>query len=75
MAHDKDPAYVLAAGATFLAVCIIIVVLRFFTRTLQKVTIGIDDWLVIPALVCASLIPFVRLCVWLVDLLIILSSW
>lgn len=52
MVYDEDPAHVLAAGAIFIAVCTIIVTLRFFTRAVQKAKIGIDDWLVLPALVC-----------------------
>ena len=55
MADDQNPNYMLAAGATFIALCIIIVALRFFTRSLQKARIGIDDWLVLPALVSAFL--------------------
>lgn len=44
----------LCAGSwrNFIAVCTIIITLRFFTRSLQKAKIGIDDWLVLPALVC-----------------------
>jgi len=49
--HDQEPVYVLALGGTFLALCTIIVGLRFYTRILQKVYIGIDDWLVLCALV------------------------
>ena len=52
MAYDEHPTHVLAAGAIFIAVCTIIVTLRFYTRALQKAEIGIDDWLVLPALVC-----------------------
>ena len=43
---------VLAAGAVFPAVAIIIVGLRFWTRSRQKANFGADDWLMIPALVC-----------------------
>ncbi|KAF7932852.1 uncharacterized protein EAE98_004151 [Botrytis deweyae] len=50
MAHDQDPGYVLAAGATFLVLCIVFVFLRILTRYLQKTRLGLDDWLTIPAL-------------------------
>ena len=53
MSRDEDPAYVMAAGAAFLAICPLIVTLRFFVRrTLLKGRIGIEDWLTLPALVC-----------------------
>ena len=32
---------------------IVFVLLRFYARKLQKKSIGIDDWLMLPALVCA----------------------
>ena len=51
MAHDQDPAYAMAAGATFLALSVIVVALRFFVRSRQKAQLGADDWLVIPAAV------------------------
>ncbi|KAF4630529.1 hypothetical protein G7Y89_g7613 [Cudoniella acicularis] len=60
MAHDQDPAYVLAAGATFLVLCTIVVALRFSTRLLQKANFGIDDYLTIPSLLlvigCATVL-------------------
>lgn len=31
---------------------ILFVALRFYTRALQKNSTGIDDWLMLPALVC-----------------------
>lgn len=51
MAQDTNPSYVLAAGAIFLILCPIVVGLRFYTRAIQKAKIGIDDWLILPALV------------------------
>jgi len=51
MAQDTNPSYVLAAGAIFLTLCPIVVGLRFYTRAIQKAKIGIDDWLILPALV------------------------
>ena len=33
---------------------IVFVALRFYTRALQKKSTGIDDWLMLPALVCVS---------------------
>ena len=55
MSRDESPAYMMAASATFLAVCPLIVALRFFVKkTLLKGRIGIEDWLTLPALVCYS---------------------
>ena len=31
----------------------VFVLLRFYARTLQKKSTGVDDWLMLPALVCA----------------------
>ncbi|MCJ1356886.1 MAG: hypothetical protein MMC33_006882 [Icmadophila ericetorum] len=43
---------VVALGIALPAVCILVVSLRFFTRSLQKLRIGIDDWLILAGLVC-----------------------
>ena len=51
MGYDEEPAYVLAAAATFIALGTIVVGLRLYTRTVQKVKIGPDDWLILPGLV------------------------
>lgn len=53
MSYDKDPRYVLAAGAVFPAVAIVIVALRFFVRSTQKARYGADDWSALAALVSA----------------------
>ena len=45
---------VIAAGAAMPAVGIIIVTLRFWTRVKRKTRLGIDDWLMVPALVCKN---------------------
>ena len=45
------PGEVMAAGIVLPLVCTTIVGLRFYVRKTQKVSIGIDDWLTIPALV------------------------
>ena len=45
------PGEVIAAGAVLPSLCIIIVALRFWTRSLQKGNYGVDDWLTLPALV------------------------
>ncbi len=45
---------VIAAGAIFPAVAIIVVGLRFWTRRIKKVALGADDWLIVPALVCKT---------------------
>lgn len=74
MAHDEDPAHVLAAGATSLILRVIVVILHFVTRTLQKAVIGIDDWLTLPALVCVSRVLIHSLS-YSVNLLSLRSSW
>lgn len=52
MAHDSDPAYVLAAAAVFLVLSPIFTTLRLWTRIQSDNTkLGIDDYLLIPALV------------------------
>lgn len=48
--HIKPP-LVIAAGAIWPPVCTTIVLLRFIARRAQKAQLGIDDWLVLPALV------------------------
>ena len=39
------------AGAVLPAVGILVVALRFYVRSTQKWAVGIDDWLMLPALV------------------------
>lgn len=51
MAYDKDPVFVLAAGAAFPAVSIVVVALRFYVRSTQKARYGPDDWLALAGLV------------------------
>ena len=41
----------IAVGSALPAVCLIVVALRFWTRRLQKVQIGMDDWLAVAGLV------------------------
>ena len=41
----------IALGSALPAVCIIVVALRFLTRRLQNVKVGIDDWLAVCGLV------------------------
>ena len=41
----------IAVGSALPAVCLIVVALRFWTRRLQKVQIGIDDWWAVAGLV------------------------
>ncbi|KAI0891915.1 hypothetical protein F4806DRAFT_288085 [Annulohypoxylon nitens] len=48
------PSEVLAAGAALPALGIIIVILRFYARFLQNAKLGIDDFLVLPAVVLVS---------------------
>lgn len=45
---------VMAIGVALPIVCIIVVVLRFWTRRLQKTMIGLDDWLIVGGLVSRS---------------------
>lgn len=52
MGKDTEPSYVMASGAVFIALCPILLGLRFYTRRVQGARIGIDDWLLIPALLC-----------------------
>lgn len=56
--HDTDPTYFLACGAGFLSICTVVVAARFYTRIGQKAKIGIDDWLTLPALVCAAFLLY-----------------
>ena len=44
----------MAVGIALPCVCIFIVVLRFWTRSIQKVNIGLDDWLIMGCLVSRS---------------------
>lgn len=41
----------IATGAIWPPVCAAVVGLRFMTRRAQRLKLGIDDWLVLPALV------------------------
>lgn len=43
----------IALGSALPAVCMIVVALRFLTRRLQNVIVGIDDWLAVCGLVRA----------------------
>lgn len=46
-----DAKETIALATALPAVCIVVVGLRFFTRRLQHVEIGIDDWLAVCGLV------------------------
>ncbi|KAI1440008.1 hypothetical protein F5Y02DRAFT_32223 [Annulohypoxylon stygium] len=48
------PADILAAAAALPALGIIVVILRFYTRLLQKGKLGIDDFLILPAVVLVA---------------------
>ncbi|KAI1397064.1 hypothetical protein F4819DRAFT_490923 [Hypoxylon fuscum] len=48
------PAEILAAAAALPALGIIVVILRFYTRLLQKAKLGIDGFLILPAVVLVS---------------------
>lgn len=43
-----------AASIVLPILSIVFVLLRVYTRRLQKNHLGIDDWLMLPALVCIS---------------------
>jgi len=45
------PAAVIVVSVLFPVLGMIAVFLRFYTRSMQKAGFGIDDWLIIPALV------------------------
>ena len=45
------PGLVIAAGVVWPVVCITVVVLRFAARKIKNERIGVDDWLMLPALV------------------------
>lgn len=49
---NLTPGVVAAAGATFPAICLVLTGFRLYVKRTRKVGWGVDDWLVIPALVC-----------------------
>ena len=49
--HFVDAQESIAIGSALPAVCLIVVALRFWTRRLQKVQIGMDDWWAVAGLV------------------------
>ena len=49
--HFVDAQESIAVGSALPAVCLIVVALRFWTRRLQKVQIGMDDWWAVAGLV------------------------
>jgi hypothetical protein len=51
-----SPGQIMAAGIIFPILGIAAVVLRFYVRASRKQQIGMDDWLIIPALVWLSLV-------------------
>ena len=44
----------IAVGAALPVVCAVVVALRFFTRWLQNIRVGIDDWLAVGGLVSTA---------------------
>ena len=46
-----SPPVMIAAGVIWPPVCAAVVALRFTTRKAQRLNLGVDDWLVLPALV------------------------
>lgn len=51
---DTDPSAMIAVGVVMPVLGIFTVALRFYTRHIMKNQIGVDDWLLIPALVSLS---------------------
>lgn len=46
----------LTSSTLFIPACTLVVGLRFYTRHVQKLPFGIDDWLMLPALVRYQLV-------------------
>lgn len=51
MGLDTQPQSLLVLSLTLLALDLIAVALRFTTRYIQRQPLGIDDWLMLPAMV------------------------
>ena len=52
--HFVNARETIALGSALLAVCLIVIALRFLTRKLQKAKVGTDDWLALCGLVYNS---------------------
>ena len=52
LVHYVTPGEIYAASIVLPFLGIVFVFLRFYARTLKKNSIGFDDWLMLPALVC-----------------------
>ena len=52
MSDSSSPGALDAICGVFLALSIVIVGLRFYTRSMQKLPLGIDDWAMLPCVVC-----------------------
>jgi hypothetical protein len=55
-----SPNAIITAGVLLPALGIITVLLRFYIRSSRKNSVSVDDWLVIPALVCKNYIQTVN---------------
>ena len=51
MSDTSSPAKVNALCGTLLALAVVTIALRFYTRTVQKLSLGIDDWVMVPCVV------------------------
>ena len=51
---DESPGKMYALTAVFMIIALIAVPLRFYTRRLQSMQLGLDDWLMLPALVSSA---------------------
>lgn len=54
MSDSSSPGSLDAVCGTFLALSVVTVGLRFFTRGVQKLPLGIDDWAMLPCAVYPS---------------------
>ncbi|SLM35584.1 hypothetical protein LPUS_04889 [Lasallia pustulata] len=59
------PGATYAASITLPGLSIIFVLLRFYTRSLQKNAFGIDDWLMLPALAMVTAMGITLVIGWL----------
>ena len=55
--YIRSPATIIAIAVLLPVLDIIAVAMRFITRRVQRLQLQTDDWLTLPALVCAVLNP------------------
>lgn len=54
MSESSSPTSLNAVCGTFFALSVVTVGLRFYTRSVQKLPLGIDDWAMLPCVVQIS---------------------